>query len=202
MSTCGNYKYYQDPTSKYGKGTCTYHNRDYYPEEEACGHFSTKGRGCNMSTCGNCKYYQDPTSKYGKGTCTYYNRDYYPEEEACGHFSDRNSSGVCYLTTACCEYHNLPDDCRELTVMRRFRDSYLKEQPYGVALIESYYADAPAIVEFINKQADKADIYNGIFLQIKSIVNLVETGENDKALVLYMYMVHELYRKAYQLEKL
>lgn len=150
-----------------------------------------------MPRCGDCEYYKDPDSKYGKGECTWYNNEYYPEESSCSHFKDRDSGGGCFLTTACCEYNNLADDCRELTVMRQFRDSYLREQPYGTTLIDCYYTDAPAIVEFINKQADRADIYNSIFSKIQEIVNLVETGEKDKAIILYMCMVYELYRKAY-----
>ena len=48
-----------------------------------------------------------------------------------------NDSGGCFLTSACTEARGLPDDCHELTVLRAFRDGYLRSQPEPcVAMIE------------------------------------------------------------------
>lgn len=147
-----------------------------------------------MPRCEDCHYFKEPTSKYGKGECTWYDNYCYPEDSSCGHFKDRDSSGGCYLTTACCEFKGLPDDCHELTVMRNFRDTYLKEQPYGNKLIEFYYLDAPSLVKLIDRQENRAEIYHDIYGQIQEIVKLVEIKENETAIILYMYMVHGLYR--------
>ena len=51
-----------------------------------------------------------------------------------------NDSGGCFLTSACTEARGLPDDCHELTVLRSFRDGYLRSQPEGEAhaLYRSY----------------------------------------------------------------
>jgi len=49
--------------------------------------------------------------------------------------------GGCYLTTTCCKYMNLPDDCFELTTLRAFRDTFVTLED-----INEYYRQAPAIV--------------------------------------------------------
>ena len=49
-----------------------------------------------------------------------------------------NDSGGCFLTSACTEARGLPDDCHELTVLRSFRDGYLRSQPEGEAEIAEY----------------------------------------------------------------
>ena len=194
MPRCGDCEYYKDPDSKYGKGECTWYNNEYYPEDDSCSHF----RAGRSASCGSCEYFRASDSRYSKGECTYYDREYYPEESACSHFSrSSGGSGGCYLTTACCDFKGLPDDCHELTVMRNFRDTYLKAQPYGEGLIKSYYEDAPSIVNFINNQPNCEEIYQDIYAQIQKIVTLVETAENEKAIILYMCMVYELYRKVY-----
>lgn len=40
----------------------------------------------------------------------------------------------------------LPDDCYELTVLRGFRDNYLKNRENGAQDIADYYRNAPQIV--------------------------------------------------------
>lgn len=68
--------------------------------------------------------------------------------------------GGCYITTAVCEQYGKPDDCYELTAFRRFRDCWLMQQPDGKELISQYYDTAPAIVDLINKQENRVEIYN------------------------------------------
>lgn len=191
MPRCGDCEHFREPDSKYGKGECTWYNSEYYPEENSCSHF----KAGSSANCGSCEYFKAPDSRYSKGTCSYYDRDYYPDESACSHFSKSSgSSGGCYLTTACCEFKGLPDDCYELTVMRNFRDTYLKAQPYGEALIKHYYEDAPALVKYIDNHSSRTAIYQDIYTKVQEIVKLVETSENEKAIIQYMYMVHNLYR--------
>jgi hypothetical protein len=55
----------------------------------------------------------------------------------------------CFLTTACVKYYGLPDDCKELTILRQFRDHYMKEFKEGRQAIQEYYHLAPKIVEEI-----------------------------------------------------
>lgn len=55
----------------------------------------------------------------------------------------------CFLTTACVDFAGLPDDCFELSILRRFRDEVLTQLPGGADDIALYYRVAPAIVERI-----------------------------------------------------
>ncbi|GHU54664.1 hypothetical protein FACS1894132_09650 [Clostridia bacterium] len=71
----------------------------------------------------------------------------------CGcRFECRKCKSGCYITTAVCTSLEKPDDCYELTLLRNFRDTFLKNQPDGETLIKPYYEDAPRIVDKINKK--------------------------------------------------
>lgn len=79
-----------------------------------------------MGHCRSCKYYEF-SGENSKGLCSWYNAYYYADD-SCKHYEEGSSSGSgwCFLTTACCKYKGLPDDCAELETLRRFRDNYLK----------------------------------------------------------------------------
>ena len=104
--------------------------------------------------------------------------------------------GGCYITTATCEEYGKPDDCYELISFRKFRDNWLINQPDGKALIDRYYKTAPAIVERINKQPDRTDIYrhlNNTYLS--QCLKYIERGENEKCKELYVNMMEFLYEE-------
>lgn len=111
-----------------------------------------------------------------------------PTAENSGYTGDKGSSG-CFLTSACVEYLGKSDDCEELTVLRSFRDNYLKKTEDGVALIKEYYAVAPAIVEKINLSQDKESYYSYINEIINECVALINEGKNSIALKKYKQMV-------------
>ena len=77
--------------------------------------------------------------------------------------ADYKNATRCFITTAVCLTMGKPDTCEELTLMRFFRDEWLRNQPDGPALIEDYYRTAPKIVERINQQPDRSAIYSGIY---------------------------------------
>ena len=64
---------------------------------------------------------------------------------------------LCFITTATCEHEGKPDDCAELTAFRAFRDGWLTA--HDAALIEEYYAIAPAIVTAIEHCDDAEACY-------------------------------------------
>ncbi len=104
--------------------------------------------------------------------------------------------GGCYITTATCEEYGKPDDCYELTTFRAFRDNWLVHQPDGKKLIDRYYRTAPAIVDLINKQENRAEIYryiNDIYLS--NCLKYIEKGENEKCKELYVEMMEFLYEE-------
>lgn len=117
---------------------------------------------------------QDPA---GLGVCIYgadgrYIRNY-PDDNGC------------YLTTACVQHKGLPDDCRQLTVLREFRKTYVRNLPGGKEILIEYAMKAPVIIEGI-KNSGKAEIeYENIFKMINRTVTMIEQGENKKALQLY-----------------
>lgn len=146
--------------------------------------------------CDTCAYY-DYEGENKKGYCSWYRSYYYPDDR-CDHWKEKLSSGSgsgCFLTTACCEYKKLPDDCDELTTLRTFRDGWLQQQPYGPEMIRLYYDDAPAIVEAIRKSGDKDTILNGIFQKITEITAMIKSENYEKAVIEYLLMVYRLKRK-------
>lgn len=64
--------------------------------------------------------------------------------------SEKDSSNGCYLTTACVEYKGLSDSCKELTLLRNFRDNYMKNN--SSTDIDKYYQVAPRIVDILYKK--------------------------------------------------
>ena len=152
-----------------------------------------------IECCGNCENYTYE-GKDRKGFCDWYRSYYYPTD-SCSHFRDgeenvtTSSSGSCFLTTACCEYKGLPDDCDELETLRKFRDGYLKQQEYGPELISMYYEDAPGIIEMIQRKPDSDQVWQSIFDKITVIVKQIKQGNNEEAVINYMTMVYKLRRQ-------
>lgn len=113
--------------------------------------------------------------------------------DQCPIYKQQSSSGGCYLTTACVDCRNLPDDCVELTVLRKFRDEYMMRQPEGPEDIKEYYEKAPQIVSEIDSRKDRKEIYENLYSDvIKPCVEMIECGKNEEAYEKYKRMVREL----------
>lgn len=99
-----------------------------------------------------------------------------------------NDTSGCFLTSACVEAKGLTDDCHELTVLRQFRDGYLKAQPCGQCEINEYYHIAPVIVERIKALPNANEILEQIYIElVRPCVELIEKGNNESA--------HDSYRR-------
>lgn len=142
-----------------------------------------------MNKCGSCKYYSYE-GKYSKGYCSWY-KAYYYADDSCDHWQEGNvsSSGGCFLTTACCEYKGLADDCYELTSMRFLRDKYMKNYDFGRELVELYYQKAPCIVKKINLMSNKNSIYEDVYSKIQNIVMLIDKKQYDEAIGKYVNLM-------------
>lgn len=106
------------------------------------------------------------------------------------------SSGGCFLTSACVEARGLPDDCRELTVLRNFRDSYMKSTEKGQCDICEYYHTAPAIVDKIKKLPNALEIFDSIYNDLViPCVALIDDGKNEEAYGAYKNYVYYLRNK-------
>lgn len=119
-----------------------------------------------------------------------YCRNY--DYDDCPIYKGQDSSG-CFLTSACVEAEGLPDNCHELSVLRLFREEYLRKIPGGPDEIAEYYFVAPQIVEAIKLRKDSLAIFKSIYTEvIKPCVEMIERGENDKAHKLYRASVEQL----------
>jgi hypothetical protein len=52
----------------------------------------------------------------------------------------------------------LPDDCRELILLRRFRDTYMQETATRRSEVSEYYRVAPAVVRAILRRQDSGTV--------------------------------------------
>lgn len=145
-------------------------------------------------TCGTCLNYSYE-GEYKKGYCSYY-RTYYYHDETCNNWEEnKNMTGGsgggsgCFVTTACCKYKGLADDCTELTKVRKLRDEHMKNTWFGSRLVELYYEKAPEIVDELNKRDDKAEIYEAIWKRITEITRLIDSGAFDEAAGKYVVMM-------------
>lgn len=147
-------------------------------------------------SCASCRFYrferEDDTNK-----CTEHGHYYWPDD-SCKRWEEssecRGSTG-CFLTTCCCEFKGLPDDCKELTKLREFRDTSLLQSETGRALIQHYYRIAPAIVEKIEMHPEKIEILGWMFETIHNIITTIESGETSKAIGEYVSFVYETEQK-------
>lgn len=99
----------------------------------------------------------------------------------------------CYITTAVCRSLDKPDDCYELTALRRYRDEYLLSSEKGKGLVEEYYNIAPTIVKRINKQENADEIYHGIWeTYLSPCIRLIEENRKEECRDVYSSMVRKL----------
>lgn len=102
-------------------------------------------------------------------------------------------SSFCFITTAVCAYLGKPDDCYELTILRKFRDGWLAQQNNGLDLIQEYYSIAPQIVDAIDASERKDQTYTHLWKDyIKPCITLIELSAYETCKDLYMTMVREL----------
>jgi hypothetical protein len=127
--------------------------------------FATNANSSNTKSTSNSKY-SSASSGTGNGSQSSWN------------------VGGCFLTTACCEYKGLPDDCEELTVLRKFRDECVPKK-----LVERYYVIAPNIcVKIQGNDSALKYVYN----VIQECVNDIKLNRRDCALDKYVGMVEFL----------
>ena len=110
----------------------------------------------------------------------------YHYEECPRYKSEHGGGGGCYLTSACVEAKGLSDDCHELTVLRNFRDGYMRSLPNGAADICEYYHVAPLIVEKIKLLPNAGEIFEKIYNElVEPCVALIDSNKNEEAYVSY-----------------
>ncbi len=110
-----------------------------------------------------------------------------------------NSSGSCYLTSACMKHfqYKFDDNCYELTVLSWFRDNFISKED-----IDLYYEVAPIIVENIDALEDNDKIYDYIYKYIiEACIKAIENGDYDFAYSRYKSSVLTLNEQFGEKEK-
>lgn len=102
---------------------------------------------------------------------------------------------MCFLTTACVHYYNLPDDGYALNTLRHYRDTYLASSAAGKKLITTYYKISPQIVSFIEKDKNKKSVYAYIYSEVISSCAAIELKNFELARQVYTRMVKTLQKK-------
>ena len=102
----------------------------------------------------------------------------------------KQSSGGCFITTAICESENKPDNCAELTTLRKWRDEKLAKMDGGQDCIQHYYDIAPAICEKLKARKDSVIVFHTLknaFLI--PAIDSIEKGDDAAAFQTYVNMI-------------
>jgi len=87
----------------------------------------------------------------------------------------------CFITTAMCAELGLPDDCRELTALRAFRDRHMTTTSDRLGMLARYYQDSPAVVGKLQAHPHRSTIYAE--LREKFIGPAVQAAESENDLL-------------------
>lgn len=99
----------------------------------------------------------------------------------------------CVVSTACARALGLPDDCRQLTVLRRFRDDYLFSTPKGRAEVERYYElSGPLLAKLRTIDAQEHEYRQIMVTLVEPTVRLVEEGRLAEALGHYQECIERM----------
>ena len=156
--------------------------------------FMARCSDCYSYHNGYCEHYYQYVQDYGG---SYYDlRDYASgvvDAINCPNFirkSDNSGSG-CFLTSALVRYLGKTDDCEELTILRSFRDGYMRSFEEGRKLVGEYYIVAPKIVKAIEASGKKDEYYQDINNVVNDCVKAIKLGDNEKTMSLYCDMVNK-----------
>lgn len=150
----------------------------------------------------SCPYYTWRSDFYCTKQHNYVNEDVYYkycrnyDYNGCPVYGDAGSSTGCFLTSACVEAMDLPDNCEELIILRKFRDTWLVKQPGGQAEIREYYRIAPGIVSTIQRREDRQQIFQRIYDDVVCpCVLWIKQKQYHKAWKSYRNMVETIKRE-------
>lgn len=158
------------------------------------------GTECDVEKyhCGSCANYEFEDDNE-KNKCTHYYQWFYKDDKCESYWEESSevigTEGGCFLTTACCEYYGLPDNCSQLETMRDFRDNILDKTMVGRRLKMHYYEVAPKLLEKLEEREDKDTILAWLYGKINNIVELVKTHQNKQAISDYIITTLEFEEK-------
>lgn len=104
--------------------------------------------------------------------------------------SNSGGGGFCFITTAICESEGKADDCRELMILRKFRDEFMITDSERKKLVDEYYQIAPAIVRSIKELKNSKQIFEMLKDDfIIPCILLIEKGCSECAMQRYRAMI-------------
>lgn len=108
-----------------------------------------------------------------------------------GEFDKPKGGGMCVLATACMKYKKLSDNCKELQILRKFRDDVLSKTKDGEKLIREYYRIVNHIVSEIEEN-ERYDLYEKIYKDIEEAVKYIEVKDYNMAIKKYYEIIEPL----------
>lgn len=98
--------------------------------------------------------------------------------------SDDDSGSICFIATAVCRYYGEPDDCRELTLLWVYRDTWLKNRPGGPEAIAEYYQKAPLLVSLLQASEQYGEICERLWTgYIRPCAGLIEGAMSEEGML-------------------
>lgn len=108
-----------------------------------------------------------------------------------GRTNPEPTESTCFITTAVMKALGKDDQCSELQVLRRFRDSWVEQN--HPELIEEYYLIAPAIVTAIEDAAGSRVAFAWIYTEhLQPILGYIQSHRYPQACDAYKEMVRML----------
>jgi hypothetical protein len=106
-------------------------------------------------------------------------------------------SGGCFITSAVCRVLGKPDDCEELQVLRKFRDTYMTRDAGMSRDVAEYYEVAPKICAAIEESPDGGLAeYTAVYAcALLPALALIQIGDYRWAYLVYKTMVERLKEK-------
>ena len=176
-----------------------------------------------MATCTNCGYctYMDVTKeKEGKFYCEHldgyqfadsedskdcnyqcerFSRDMYLGDDAIKvskAWKKSHSSSGCFITTVVVNILGYDDNCEILSVLRKFRDTYLQKDSQYRGLLMQYDVIGPVISNKILEDKDSYDVSIDLYFDhLIPCVDSLKQGDVEAAILKYVDMVNMLKNK-------
>ena len=103
----------------------------------------------------------------------------------------------CLLSSACVAARGLPDDCDELTTLRKFRRDHLEGTPRGDAILLEYKEIGSKILQWIDETDARKILFDDLYQRLViGTVNLIRNEQFEEAISHYQTIVREYQGKA------
>lgn len=100
---------------------------------------------------------------------------------------------VTFICTACMQAKGLGRDCKELQILRSFRNQYAMRSGEGRFLISEYAVVGPMLVDTIENSVNKKEIYASVYESlVLPILDLIKEDRKETAMQFYKKYIEGL----------